>query len=224
MNDKDEIVIHPLALRVLHWINAAAVIVMILSGWRIYDAAPIWDFEFPRDVTLGGWLAGALAWHFAAMWLLGANLLAYLLYGLLTGHFRRRLLPLSPAGAWRDMRGMGRDMRGMGLDMRSMGRDMRGMGDDSRAARAPGRYSAMQRIAYVFSIFALLAAMLSGLAVWKPVQLQELAAVMGGYEGARRLHFFAMAALVLFIVPHVALAVRVKGVLRPMVTGRAEPE
>ncbi|MEK4032736.1 cytochrome b/b6 domain-containing protein [Methylocystis sp. IM3] len=199
MNEKEDSVIHPLALRVLHWINAVAVIVMILSGWRIYDAAPIWDFEFPRGLTLGGWLAGALAWHFAAMWLLGANLLAYLLYGLLTGHFRRRLLPLSPSGAWRDMRG-------------------------APAPRAPGRYNAMQRIAYVFAILAVLAAIVSGLAVWKPVQLQELAAVMGGYEGARRLHFFAMAALVLFIVMHVAQAVRVKGLLRPMVTGRAEPE
>ncbi len=202
MNEKKDAVIHPLALRVLHWINALAVIVMLLSGWRIYDAAPIWDFEFPRGFTLGGWLAGALAWHFAAMWLLGANFVAYLLYGWLTGHFRRRLLPLSPAAAWRDIRNA----------------------VAGRGAHAPGRYNAAQRIAYVFSMLAIVAAILSGLALWKPVQLQELAAVMGGYEGARRLHFFAMAALVLFIVPHVALAASAKGVLRPIVTGRAESE
>ncbi len=202
MRETKDAVIHPLALRVLHWINALAVILMILSGWRIYDAAPIWDFEFPRGLTLGGWLAGALAWHFAAMWLLGANLLAYLVYGFVTGHFRRRLSPLSPAAAWRDIR-----------DARA-----------GRAAHAPGRYGAAQRIAYVFAILALLAAILSGLALWKPVQLQELAALMGGYEGARRVHFLAMAALVLFIVPHVALALSVTGALRPMVTGRAEPE
>jgi thiosulfate reductase cytochrome b subunit len=195
-------VIHPLALRVLHWVNALAVIIMILSGWRIYDAAPIWNFEFPRGLTLGGWLAGALAWHFAAMWLLGANLVAYLLYGVLTGHFRRRLLPLSLAGAWRDIRDA----------------------VAGETAHAPGRYTAAQRVAYVFAILAIVVAILSGLALWKPVQLQELAAVMGGYEGARRVHFFAMTALVLFILLHVALAVSVKGVLRPMVTGRAEPE
>lgn len=201
MGRESETVIFPLVLRVLHWTNAAAVIVMILSGWRIYDAAPIWNFEFPRDLTLGGWLAGALAWHFAAMWLLGANLVGYLLYGLITGHFRRRLLPLSPAVACREIAGA------------RLG-----------AGHAPGRYSPLQRVAYVFAILAIVVAILSGLALWKPVQLQEVAAVMGGYEGARRLHFFAMAALALFIVPHVALALSVKGVLRPMITGRPEPE
>lgn len=201
MRHESETVINPLALRVLHWTNAVAVVVMILSGWRIYDAAPIWNFEFPRDLTLGGWLAGALAWHFAAMWLLGANLVTYLLYGVLTGHFRRRLLPLSPAAAWREIAGA------------HLG-----------AARAPGRYGPLQRLAYVFSILAVVVAILSGLALWKPVQLQALAAVMGDYEGARRVHFFAMAALVLFIVPHVALALGMKGVLWPMITGRPEPE
>jgi thiosulfate reductase cytochrome b subunit len=201
MKSRNRAVVHPLALRALHWINALAVIVMILSGWRIYDAAPIWDFEFPRDLTLGGWLAGALAWHFAAMWLLGVNLLAYLIYGVATGHFRRRLWPLSPTAACRDI------------------------GDTwaGRRTHTPGRYNAAQRLAYVFAIGAVVVAILSGLAVWKPVQLQELAAVMGGYEGARRVHFFAMAALVLFLIVHVALAVGVRGLLRPMVTGRAEP-
>ncbi len=202
MTAENAAVIHPLALRVMHWTTAVAVTVMILSGWRIYDAAPIWDFEFPRDLTLGGWLAGALAWHFAAMWLFGANLLGYLLYGALTGHFRRRLLPLS-------LRDAGRVI----LDAAA-----------GRESHAPGRYNAAQRLAYVLAIAALLLAILSGLALWKPVQLQEIAAVMGGYEGARRAHFFAMSALVLFIVGHVALALGAKGALLSMVTGRAAPE
>jgi thiosulfate reductase cytochrome b subunit len=196
MSDKP---IHPLALRLLHWTNALAVFIMILSGWRIYDAAPIWPFVFPPGFTLGGWLAGALAWHFAAMWLLGANLLAYLLYGLLTGHFRRRFLPFAPGEAVQDLRNI------------TAGRD----------AHEPGRYNAAQRLAYALALVVIVAAILSGLALWKPVQLQELAALMGGYEGARRVHFAAMTALVLFIVGHVWIALRA-GVVAPMITGRAK--
>src|SRR5690606_24885120 len=88
--------IHPLVVRITHWINAFAMICMIASGWRIYNASPLFDFTFPNSLTLGGWLAGALAWHFAAMWLLVINGLAYLIYGLASGHLRRRLLPLTP--------------------------------------------------------------------------------------------------------------------------------
>ena len=191
---------HPLFLRLVHWINALAVVVMILSGWRIYNASPLFDFVFPPGLTLGGWLAGALAWHFAAMWLLAANLLAYLAYGILSGHFRRRWLPISPAAVWRDLSDLGA----------------------LHATHVPGRYNAAQRLAYVFAMLAVIVAILSGLAIWKPVQLQELTALMGGFETARRLHFFAMAALVLFFIAHVALALSVKGALAPMVTGRSE--
>jgi thiosulfate reductase cytochrome b subunit len=192
--------IHPFFLRLTHWINAVAVIVMILSGWRIYNASPFFGFEFPAGFTLGGWLAGALAWHFAAMWLLGINLLAYLLYGVLTGHFRRRLLPLWPGAIWRDLR----------------------LVVSGRATHVPGRYNAAQRAAYVFAIGAVMAAILSGLAIWKPVQLQELTALMGGFEAARRVHFFAMTALVLFLVAHVYMALSDKEVLESMVTGGKE--
>jgi len=192
--------IHPFFLRLTHWINAVAVIVMILSGWRIYNASPFFGFEFPAGFTLGGWLAGALAWHFAAMWLLGINLLAYLLYGVLTGHFRRRLLPLWPGAIWRDLR----------------------LVVSGRATHVPGRYNAAQRAAYVFAIGAVMAAILSGLAIWKPVQLQELTALMGGFEAARRVHFFAMTALVLFLVAHVYMALSAKEVLESMVTGGKE--
>ena len=65
--------IHPPIVRITHWINAIAIIVMILSGLQIYNAYPILPFRFPRGMTLGGWLGGALLWHFAAMWLLMAN-------------------------------------------------------------------------------------------------------------------------------------------------------
>jgi thiosulfate reductase cytochrome b subunit len=90
-----------------------------------------------------------------------------------------------------------------------------------RAAHEPGRYNAAQRLAYALAIVAIVIAILSGLALWKPVQLQELAALMGGYEGARRIHFAAMTALVLFIVGHVSIALRA-GVVAPMITGRLE--
>ncbi|QGM96961.1 cytochrome b/b6 domain-containing protein [Methylocystis parvus] len=194
--------VHPPLLRALHWINAFAVIVMILSGWRIYNASPFFGFEFPAGFTLGGWLAGALAWHFAAMWLLAINLLAYVLYGVLTGHFRRRFLPLWPGIVWRDLR----------------------LALTGRAEHRPGNYNAAQRAAYVFALAAIVVAILSGLAIWKPVQLQELTAIMGGFEVARRVHFFAMAGLTLFLIAHVALALGVKGVLKPMATGKLERE
>lgn len=192
--------VHPLFLRIVHWINALAVILMILSGWRIYNASPLFGFEFPAGFTLGGWLAGALAWHFAAMWLLGINLLAYLLYGFLTGHFRRRLLPLRPGLVWRDLR----------------------LAVSGRSTHIPGRYNAAQRAAYVFALVAIAVAILSGVAIWKPVQMQEITALMGGFEAARRVHFFAMAALVLFIAVHVASALSAKEALEAMATGGRE--
>ena len=89
-------VIHPLYVRITHWINALAILVMIGSGWQIYNASPLFPFTFPRTVTLGGWLAGGLLWHFAAMWLLIANGLVYVTLGLATGRFRRKLLPIRP--------------------------------------------------------------------------------------------------------------------------------
>lgn len=192
---------HPLFLRLVHWINAFAVTVMILSGWRIYNASPLYNFEFPPGFTLGGWLAGALAWHFAAMWLLAANLLAYLAYGVLSGHFRRRWLPLSLRAAWRDLNSLGA----------------------VHATHRPGHYNGAQRLTYVVAVLAVILAILSGLAIWKPVQLQELTALMGGFETARRVHFFVMVALVVFFVVHVAFALTVKGVLAPMITGGVGP-
>src|SRR5262245_30075152 len=85
-------VIRPLWVRVTHWTSVVAVLVMIGSGWEIYNASPLFSFTFPRGITLGGWLAGALLWHFAAMWLLVVNGLVYIVAGVLTGHFGRKLL------------------------------------------------------------------------------------------------------------------------------------
>ena len=99
----DTVRVHPLLVRIAHWINAFAILILVASGWRIYNASPLFDFKFPADWTLGGWLAGALQWHFAAMWLLALNGLVYVAYGIASGHFRRKLLPITPSGVWHDV-------------------------------------------------------------------------------------------------------------------------
>jgi thiosulfate reductase cytochrome b subunit len=194
-----EAVIHPLYVRITHWINALAVLILIGSGWQIYNASPLFAFTFPGSLTLGGWLAGGLLWHFAAMWLLVANGLVYVVLGLATGRLRRQLLPIRPADVVRDV-----------------------------AAALAGRlsrddlahYNAAQKALYAGVLLAGVVIVASGLAMWKPVQLQELAALLGGYEGARLVHFFAMAAIVLFLVVHVVMALLVPRSLRAMIRGR----
>jgi thiosulfate reductase cytochrome b subunit len=192
-------VIHPLYVRITHWINAVAMLVMIMSGWQIYNASPLFPFTFPSSVTLGGWLAGALLWHFAAMWLLVANGLVYLAVGLATGHLKRRLLPIRPKQVVRDL--------GAALTGRLSHADI-------------GVYNAVQRALYLGVLIAGVVIVASGLALWKPVQLQELAALFGGYEGARHVHFFAMVAIVVFLVVHIVMALLVPRSLRAMIRGR----
>ncbi len=192
-------VIHPLYVRVTHWINAAAVLIMVGSGWQIYNASPLFPFTFPSALTLGGWLAGGLLWHFAAMWLLVANGLVYLFVGLVTGRLRRRLLPIRPAEMLRDL--------GAALTGR--------LGHADLAV-----YNAVQKALYLGVLLAGALIVASGLAMWKPVQLQWLAALLGGYEGARLVHFFAMAAIVAFLFVHVAMALLVPRSLRAMILGR----
>jgi thiosulfate reductase cytochrome b subunit len=195
----DSIKVHPLPVRVAHWINVAAIAVMVLSGWRIYDASPLFGFSFPESWTLGGWLAGALQWHFAAMWVLVLNGLAYLAYGALSGHLRRRMLPLSPRAVARDLLAA---LRG-----RLQHADL-------------SVYNAAQRAAYLGAIALAALLVLSGLAIWKPVQLHPLAALFGGYEGARRVHFFCMAGIVAFVAVHVAMVILVPRTFLTMITGR----
>ena len=191
--------IHPLVVRITHWINAFAILIMVASGWRIYNASPLFGFKFPKDWTLGGWLAGALQWHFAAMWLIAVSGLVYVAYGVVSGHFRRKLLPVTPAAVWRDLAAA---LRGKLAH------------DDVRV------YNAAQRAAYLGAIVIGIVLVLSGLVLWKPVQFYMLGLLMGDYEGARYLHFFAMAALVLFVIVHVAMVVLVPRSFPTMITGR----
>ena len=191
--------IHPLAVRITHWVNVLAVLIMIASGWRIYNASPLFGFGFPPEITLGGWLAGALQWHFAAMWLFAINGLVYLAYGILSGHFRRKLLPVSPRAVLADIRNA---LRGR-------------LAHDDLSV-----YNAAQRAAYVALIVLLALLVASGLAIWKPVQLYWLASLMGDYEGARYVHFFAMAGVAGIVAVHVVMVVLVPRTFPAMFTGR----
>jgi thiosulfate reductase cytochrome b subunit len=194
--------IHPAWVRITHWVNVIAMAVMIGSGWRIYNATPLFPFEFPPAITLGDGmdgLPGALLWHFAAMWLLVVNGVIYLALGVATGRFRRKLLPIYPQEVVRDLRAA--------LTGKLSHADL-------------SVYNAVQRLLYAGVIAAGIVIVASGLSIWKPVQFQEIAAVFGGYDAARFVHFFAMAAIVGFLAVHITLAVLVPKSLRAMIMGR----
>jgi thiosulfate reductase cytochrome b subunit len=191
------IYIHKLFVRIFHWVNVVGMFLMITSGWRIYNASPLFDFRFPKALTIGGWLGGALQWHFAAMWLLVINFLVYLVIGFATGHFRRRMTPVSPSSVLTDM-----------------GKALKGKLPHSAVA-----YNAVQKISYIGVLLAILLTIIAGLVVWKPVQFQELGVLMGGYEGARLIHFLGMSAIVAFIVLHLVLVLIVPSTLVPMIMG-----
>ncbi|MGA7804479.1 cytochrome b/b6 domain-containing protein [Bradyrhizobium sp.] len=192
-------VIQPAWVRTMHWINAVAMILMIMSGWQIYNASPLFDFHFSKSITLGGWLGGALLWHFAAMWLLTINGLAYVITGLATGRFRKKLLPITPGGVLSDVKAA--------LTFR--------LGHDDLTT-----YNSVQKLLYAGIIAVGIVIVLSGLSIWKPVQLQYLTALFGGYDVARYVHFVCMSAIVAFLIVHVALALLVPKSLRAMIIGR----
>jgi thiosulfate reductase cytochrome b subunit len=193
-----DIPIHPVWVRLTHWINALAILTMIGSGWQIYDASPLFNFTFPRGFALGQWLGGALLWHFAAMWILVINGLVYVTLGLATGRFRRKLLPIYPSQVFADAKAA--------LTFKLAHEDL-------------SHYNALQKLLYSGVILCGILIVLTGLSIWKPVQFQELTALFGGYDFARYVHFFAMAAIVGFLVVHVALALLVPKSLRAMVKG-----
>ena len=192
-------IIHPLWLRLGHWINLVALVIMVLSGWRIYNASPILAFRFPDMATLGGWLGGALLWHFAAMWLVLCNGLMYLLLNIATGRFRKKLFPLR---------------------LRDLLRDFAAALKGRLAHDTLAEYNAVQKLAYLFVIADIILLVLSGLVVWKPVQFPLLRELMGDYDNARMIHFLAMAALLAFVAIHVAMVALVPRTLIMMIRGR----
>jgi len=191
--------IHPLWMRLTHWLNAVAVLIMVGSGWRIYDASPIFSFSIPPAITMGGWLGGALQWHFAAMWLLVLNGLVYLVLCIATGRLRRKLLPLSPAAFIADAKAA--------LAGRLSHADL-------------SHYNAVQKAAYLAIIVDLIVLVLSGLAIWKSVQFPVLRTLMGGYDNARVVHFLAMAFAVAFLAVHIVMVALVPRTLLAMLRGR----
>lgn len=206
-----KVIVHPLTVRITHWLNALAIVIMIMSGWRIYNSDPILPFFFPVDLTLGGsydgsvdlhnedGLAGALQWHFAGMWLLTINGIVYLVYGIASGRFRCTFLPVGPSAFVRDA------IAALKFQL----------------PHQLGVYNAVQKTLYLGVVTAGVIMVLSGLAIWKPGQLQELTWLFGGFDVARVIHFLGMAAIVLFLIVHVALVIIVPKTLPTMITGRA---
>ncbi len=186
----------------MHWLNAVAIITLIGSGWEIYNASPILPFEFPRWATIGEWLGGAIAWHLAAIWLLMLNGIAYLVWGFASGHFRGKLWPVSPGAVFHDAWAALR----------------------FKLPHEIGAYNAVQRLLYISAILLGILAVLSGLAVWKPVQFWPLSDLFGGFFASRVVHFIAMTGIVLFLAVHLLLVAIVPQVLLPMVTGGRLPD
>jgi thiosulfate reductase cytochrome b subunit len=203
--------LHPLPLRIMHWTNAVVILIMIGSGWRIYNDEPLFGFLFFSETfSLGGdpikslqlhgnaGYAGAEQWHFFGMWILVLNGLAYLIYGFVTGRFKRLLWPVRPAELIATLR----DALRFHLSH-----------DDLTV------YNAVQKLLYVGIIAVVFIEVLAGLAIWKPVQFSNLAMLFYSFQGARYVHFFGMCAIVLFLIVHVLLALLVPKTLVAMATG-----
>ncbi len=191
--------LHPPAMRVMHWLNVVAMLIMIPSGWGIYDDNPIlgWLY-FPDWAALGHEAQDRLLWHYAGMWLLVLNGLSYLIYGVVTGRFLKRFFPIRVSEFIETVRET--------LRLHLAHEDLT-------------HYNAVQKFLYLVVIVAGVLQVFTGLAIWKPVQLAGLTALFGGFQSARVLHFLGMSVIVGFVVVHVALALLVPKTLWAMLTG-----
>jgi len=184
---------HPFTVRLCHWVNLAALFVMVASGLRIFLAFPSFGpkiqqdnlLRWPEALTLGGWLGGALQWHMTFMWIYIATGLCYFLYQIFSGNYRQVLF---------------------------MPRDVSGVGPMTRhyflfGPRPPLKevYNPLQKLAYTSSLVLGVLTVLTGFAVWKPVQFSWLAWMMGGFHWARLWHFLAMWGLIAFVIGHLVM-------------------
>ena len=209
---------HHAVVRITHWVNVVALTIMVGSGLRIFNAYPAFarrgesfccypfaNKPIPASLTFGGWLAGARNWHFAMMWLLAVNGLVYL--GFIYLH-----------GEWRDLaprRGIVRDAWEM-VKFYVFART-----DHPRQ----GKHNALQRLAYFSMPIVGIMAVVTGIAIWKPVELAWLTNALGGYVWARYWHFWAMLLLVILTVGHVFMVFTVDPYSIPaMITGRYREE
>jgi thiosulfate reductase cytochrome b subunit len=191
--------LHPLAVRIMHWTNAVAMSIMILSGWGIYDDfVIIRGFHFAPYMRLGDWAAPSLQWHFAGMWLLGLNGLAYLLYGVVTGRLRERLLPIRTDELFQTVRDA--------LHFKIEHHDLT-------------VYNAVQKLLYIVVVLAGISQVVTGLFIWKPIQFSSAVALLGGFQAVRIEHFVGMSVIVGFLVVHVALSLLVPKTLWAMLSG-----
>jgi thiosulfate reductase cytochrome b subunit len=191
--------LHPLGVRLMHWTNAIAMFVMITSGWGIYDDYVIIPrLHFGQAMRLGSWAVPSLLWHFAGMWLLAVNGLAYLIYGIVSGRLRERLLPIR----WSEVLQTVRDTLHFKIDH-----------DDLTV------YNAVQKLLYIVVIVAGISQVVTGLLIWKPVQFSGGVALLGGFQAVRLEHFIGMTVIVGFVVVHVVLAILVPRTLWAMVSG-----
>lgn len=203
----------PLTIRLGHWINIPLLLIMAGSGLQIFSAYPAlgprgaqyswYPFQNvapPGWATFGGWLAGARHWHFAIAWFLILNGIIYLIYFFTSGEWRRRLfLP-------------GRDTPGA----------IRMFAYYIRALRTPPPqefYNGLQRLAYTSIIVFAMVEIMSGLAIYKPVQLWWLAALFGGYDGARVIHLTVLVLMTLFVAAHLVLVMLHPRAILEMMTG-----
>lgn len=207
----------PPVIRATHWANVVLLTIMAGSGLQILRAYPFlgargdlygwYPFQGaapPGALTIGQWLAGARHWHFAFAWLLVANGLVYLAYLVAGGEWRRRLF--FP----------GRDARNA---WQTVLHDLR----LRREAPAPiGLYNGMQRLAYTGALALAVLLVASGLALYKPVQLPLLVALLGGYDAARAVHLLSLAALAGFTAIHVAQVLLHPATLADMSAGGAD--
>jgi thiosulfate reductase cytochrome b subunit len=205
----------PWPIRVTHWLNGPLLVLMGASGLQILAAYPslgsrgrpyAW-YPFhgqapPAWLTVGGWLAGARHIHFALAWLLLGNAILYASYLLVSGEWRRRLFLLR------------RDTRNA---LATIAHYLR-----LRAAPEQGLYNGLQRLAYTSALGLAALEVLSGLAIYKPLQLRRLAWLLGGYDSARAIHLLGLALLAAFTVTHVILVALHPKTLRDMISGGKE--
>jgi thiosulfate reductase cytochrome b subunit len=191
--------VHPLAVRIMHWVNALAMIILIGSGWKIYNDEVLFGWlHFPESMVIGVYAQHALQWHFFALWILMANGLCYIVYGLISGRFHRKLLPIWPSAVLADLRDA--------LHFRLSHDDIR-------------HYNAVQKLLYAGIIVVIVFQAFTGWIIWKPIQFSELTSLFYDFQGARLAHFLGMAAIVAFLVVHVVLALLVPKTIGAMVTG-----
>ncbi len=204
---------HHWIVRVTHWVNAIALTLMVGSGLRIFNAYPAfarrgeqfccYPFEhkaIPDYLTFGGWLGGARHWHFALMWILVLNGLVYLTFIYLHGE-------------WRDLVPRRGDAR-YALAMLKFYLFV------SKTHPKQGKHNAMQKVTYFALPVLAIVQVLTGLAIWKPVQLGWITALFGGFVWARYWHFMTMVGLIALSFAHVFMVFAVDPYsMQSMVTG-----